>query len=314
MLSSSADETTGGIIKEMTITIRDFQNDVLEDMLATSEGKENINSRNPQFLAQDPGREIFLIYATPLACAAYWGNEEAVEMLLKAGADPSLKTNELTAAEIARRRGHPKIEQLIKKRIAEFENPVNRIPQTFKPNSIQKKVFDLGIKKDYKAIEKITQSTQDFNDLKELITLQLTIALSLVDRITFDHSPDDYKAFEFKEQTIIPNTKYMDSSRRVRLQWTSLLLQSLQDVTKIQSDNPHSKGVLKTAVEKIQYLLQDLGYIYQPFPLEDMQHIKMALSKNFPLLFEPLSIMKNVKPLNDIQIMRERLDEFNQSN
>lgn len=178
-----------------------------------------------------------------------------------------------------------------------------------KPNTIEQKIFELGLAKDYKAIEKLIMQINDFTVLKNILFLQFGMALFIADRISFDIAKTDSRAFDFPEQKYIPyflkpedsvKKKLAALSKRIRLQW----LNRLQD-QRLDFDELNSIEYLGFSLRTLTEFLAEIGYIYKDVPIETIPDLKMALIKNIPLLFEPFSIVKDSASSGDLQALRK---------
>ena len=164
--------------------------------------------------------------------------------------------------------------------------------------SIEGKILELGIKKNFDEIQKIVRKSTDFNELKELILLQLTLSLFIVNRVFFkDIGLEDVAAFNYPEQKII-----QDPADPIRIQWLYLILQAIHTTKKADAiEKLHDTLIL------IHDLLADLGGI-SPYPnLENKESIKNAIIHNFSPLFDYLFITRHAQPSFDIKKLEEQI-------
>jgi hypothetical protein len=178
------------------------------------------------------------------------------------------------------------------------------------PYSIEKKILELGLAKNYGAIKNVVLRANR-STLQKILLLQLNMALFIADRISFDVSHEESSAFALPEQRYIktPVASLMNPSmlkKRIRRQWLNYLLidKELLKLVKF-TDDASTLELAESAMQTLYGFLEDISYIYIYFPVNSIEHLKIALIKNFPLLFEPLLILKNTQASGDLQALKK---------
>ncbi len=169
---------------------------------------------------------------------------------------------------------------------------------------IQETIFDLGKNKKFSEINDVIQKEQKPEVLKNLILLQLNLALFIANRVDF-HQGLELHASQYPKQTLITN---LPKGEKRKVQWLYLLLESkqkLKNMTTIES--------FQEPLMFIHEFLGDIGYIkHNPRFVESLQEptqqdIKNALSENFRLLFEHLFVVTSVKGSPYLDMLKERM-------
>lgn len=181
--------------------------------------------------------------------------------------------------------------------------------------SLEKKIFYLGLSKNYKAVTHFINGVDSINTLKHILLLQYAMALFIADRISFNIAAEESPAFEFPEQTFVTvpapartNLRAFKDpfKKRIRLQWLNQLLIEKWFLEKARFDDiPSFLEFMQSPIKTLHGFLEDIGYVYADFPITSLEDFKKALIKNFPLLFEPFLILKNSKASGDLQTLKQ---------
>lgn len=159
-----------------------------------------------------------------------------------------------------------------------------------KPDSIQKKIFDLAKEKKYEEIDKLVGAITDLKTLKELIAFQYTIALILANQIRFD--AQETEAFLRKPEQTVIKIDAKKLAEREKIQWLYIFLEEKDELSGIGT-----VAWLNGPLELIHDFFVDLGSLQEEYvKAQTVQDVQKIVANNFQQLFDKLFMTMAIEP------------------